>query len=366
MTVLTIIMITIGVAMSTMQNTWSRTRSKADTYRSTRMALESMGRRISQATLATRMVQDEESTGTASIPPYRPESDLHFVLGPAKGNKGLELGNNVCGHGIFFQAPFGEPGDPKKDTSTSTASQNSYDRLANTLCAWGYFVEYGEDHSAMPPFLNRDSSRDHRRRRFRLMEFRQPAVDLRLFKVDGNQKPLYASESPPKLYEWFTEPLKSPDPPVAVVAENVVAVLFSPFDPQHEAAAMGGTGSVLDTDAPFEITKNGLYDTRRALWNSTPGLSANDYTWESLHHLPPGIRLTVIATSEDSWQRLIARRGEGEAGSIALTLMGTINGRFQRSTPTSFKRDLKSVEEIFFKNGIDYRIFTIDLRMSEQ
>jgi hypothetical protein len=46
--------------------------------------------------------------------------------------------------------------------------------------------------------------------------------------------------------------------------------------------------------------------------------------------------------------------------------MGTINGRFQRSTPSSFKRDLKSVEEIFFKNGIDYRIFTIDLRMSEQ
>lgn len=366
MTVLSIIMITIGAAMSTMQNTWSRTRSKADTYRSTRMALESMARRISQATLATRLVQDEESTGTASIPPYRPESDLHFVLGPAKTNQGLNLENDVCGHAIFFQAPFGEPGDPKKNPNATTPPQNSFNRLANTLSAWGYFVEYGEDRTAMPNFLKQDNNSEHRRYRFRLMEFRQPAVDLELFKVDGNQKPKYANESPPKLYEWFLNPLKNSDRPVAVVAENVVAVLFTPFDPQHNLTALGGTNSVLDSDAPFEITNNGLYDTRRALWNSTPGLGADDYTWQSLHHLPPGIRMTVIATSEDSWQRLIARQGDGQAGNIARTLMGAINGRFQEGTPSSFKRDLKGVEDIFFKNGIDYRIFTIDLRMSEQ
>lgn len=367
MTVLSIIMITIGATMSTMQNTWSRTRSKADTYRSTRMALESMGRRISQATLATRMVQDEESTGSAGIPPYRPESDLHFVLGPVQGSNGLQLNNNACGHAIFFQAPFGEPGDPRKNTSAPSSSDSeSFNRLTSTLCSWGYFVEYGEDQAAMPKFLNRDDSRSHRRYRFRLMEFRQPSIDLGLFKVDENQKLAYANESPPKLYEWFTEPLQKSHPPVAVVAENVVAVLFSPFDPAHGSSEVAGNTSVLDTDAPFEITKNGLYDTRRALWSPTPGLSANDYTWQSLHHLPPGIRMTVIATSEDSWQRLIARRGEGEAGSIARNLMGTINARFQRGTPQSFRMDLRNVEQLFTKEGIDYRVFTIDLRMSEQ
>lgn len=366
MTVLSIIMITIGATMATMQNTWARTRSKADTYRSTRMALENMARRISQATLATRMVQDDESTGTAGSPPYRPESDLHFVLGPAKTNKGLNMEGDVCGHGIFFQAPFGEPGDFKNNTSATSTPANSFNQLSTTLCAWGYFVEYGEDRTAMPRFIQQDNNSEHRRYRFRLMELRQPAVDLELFKVDGNQKPKYADQSPPKLYEWFLNPIKSSERPVSVVAENVVAVLFSPFDPQHNSTALGGNNSVLDTDPPFKITKNGLYDTRRALWNATPGLNTNDYTWESLHHLPPGIRMTVIATSEDSWQRLIARRGEGEAGSIARSLMGTINGRFQDGTPNSFKRDLKGVEEVFYKNGIDFRVFTIDLRMSEQ
>ena len=267
MVVLGIIMIAIGAAMATMQNTWVRTRQKADTFRSTRTALETMSRRIAQATLATRMVPNEPTGVTTNEPPMRPESDLHFVLGPIRGTHPLAVGNGGCGHAIFFQAPFGEVGDQRR--SSTQAGNRSYDHLTDTLCSWGYFVKYDEDESAMPQFLrNNDPDQKHRRRRFRLMEFRQPAEELSLYRVDDTGKAAIATASPPQLYDWFTDAITTPKAPLAVVAENVIAVLFSPFDP---ALSESNANDIREDVQPFTIAKEGLYDTRRALWESIPG-----------------------------------------------------------------------------------------------
>jgi len=356
MAVLSIIMITISAAMGTMQNTWVRMREKSDTYRATRMALDNMSRRIAQATLATRWVQDEEADPTGTDPPFKPESDLHFVCGPVTGTNGLNPTARACGHAVFFQAPFGET-TPRDDTDTTAVNQ-SFNHLSNTLCAWGYFVEFSEDNTDVPIFLRNDPDHNRPRRRFRLMEFRQPASELSLYQLDPDGKPKLASSSgPPGLYDWFKLPLSSPEPPVAVVAENVIAVIISPFDPQQ------GTSE----DAQFGITKEGLYDTRRALWDPPPSkVNDPEYTQKSLHHLPPALRLTVIATSEDSWERLTQRLGEGLAQSTASQLMNLVNGRFTSGAPRDHKRDLDNVEDVLNKNQIDHRIFTIDIRLSEQ
>jgi uncharacterized protein (TIGR02599 family) len=149
---------------------------------------------------------------------------------------------------------------------------------------------------------------------------------------------------------------------MAVVAENVIAVLFTPFD---LALGEANTGDVREDTRPFFITKEGLYDTRRALWESAPiGGDDPEYVYRSLHHLPPGIRITVISTSEDSWLRLLSRQGEGVVNAAAENILSTINGKFQ--SPTRFRQDLQSVESMLNELKLDYRIFTTDIQMPEQ
>src|SRR3569623_2547139 len=99
--VIGIVLLLIAQTITTMQNTWVKVRATADGYRPTRLALDTVARRISQATLSPRWHMDD----SVSPAKYRPESDLHFVCGPALNVVGRQ--SNVVGHAVFFQAPFG-------------------------------------------------------------------------------------------------------------------------------------------------------------------------------------------------------------------------------------------------------------------
>ena len=139
MAIFGVVMLVIGHAIAMMQNTWTKVRGKADGFRNTRLALDLVAGRLTQATLNQRWKFDD--TGTS--PQYVTDSDLHFVSGPAS----VLLSDipGTVGHAVFFHAPFGE-NDPARDSKDMP-------RLNSTLNAWGYFVEYGPDKDEKPEFM---------------------------------------------------------------------------------------------------------------------------------------------------------------------------------------------------------------------
>ena len=183
-----IVLVAIGEAMSTMQNTWVRVRGKADMFRPLRTAADTMNRRLALATLESRWVTEEDAADGKPTGEMVRESDLHFVSGPALKLTGS--GATLAGHAIFFQAPFGVDAQRRSESAA-----NSYDRLGHLLNAWGYFVEYGPEPGPRPAFMNQSTSgRRDERRRFRLMEYRQPTEELSLLTA-GHERRLTAFQA---------------------------------------------------------------------------------------------------------------------------------------------------------------------------
>ena len=342
MSILVVVMLAITAAMGTMQNMWVRIRGKADAFRGTRIALDTMAQRVNQATLHSRWEMNPDPA-TAAKTPYVRGSDLHFVSGPA--SLLLAPAGRYSGHALFFQGPFGEPA-----SSTGQESVLEYDQLGHTLCGWGYFVEFGSDDQERPDFLVNVQDRFPPRRRFRLWEFRQPAQGLTLFEMNEDTPPktlLSTYTSKEQIYEWFNKPLRSQDlrtRHASVVAENILALIVTPFDPAK-----------VTNNNQYRLAPDGHFDSRRYQWDrgtETSGLSQN--------RLPPALRLTVIALSEDSWQRMTT----GEIEATANKLKTEVSSRFTQ--PDRFEQDLDSLTGQLNRIKMGYRVITTNLKMPEQ
>lgn len=341
MAVLTLVLLAIVYSMSAIQDTWLRTHSRVREFREARVALDTLGRRISQSVLDTRWVPNSVDEPQF----WLRDSDLHFVCGPATTL--LSVADRASGHAIFFQAPMNYTGLPGEESEYPR-----HETLPGILNAWGYFIEFGEDPRRLPDYLLGGTGgrpAPAQRYRFRLMEFRQPAHQLTLFKMQpasGNQESLplirtLTSQQP--LYEWFNEPLKNYSDPVqrhvAVVAENILAVVISPRDP---AVAQNR-----EVNAPTEdhLAPEYLYDSRRFQWEPTTELA--DLT---RHRLPPALQLTVIALDETAWSRL----SESEARTLGEQLRQDVNTRFRNAR--YLDQDLGSLEGELNRRKIGYRI----------
>ena len=342
MAVLIIVMLAITAAMGTMQNLWVRVRGKADAFRNTRIALDTMVQRVNQATLNSRWEPNTDTATQAQEPRLR-TSDLHFVSGPAATL--LSDGSRYMGHALFFQGPYGEPA-----SESNQQTQLTYDQLGHTLCGWGYFVEFGSDASERPSFLNSVQDRFPPRRRFRLWEFRQPAQELSLFEMDTQTPPkpkIDGAASREQLYEWFTQPLRESDAKrrhASVVAENILALVITPFDPAR-----------VESGNQYRQAPDGHFDSRRYQWE--PGTDAGKL---SRSRLPPVLRLSVIALSEDSWMRMT----DGEIESAATRLRAEISNRFTQ--PGNLEQDIDALTTTLNEMKIGYRIITLNLKMPEQ
>lgn len=342
MSILVVVMLAITAAMGTMQNMWVRIRGKADAFRGTRIALDTMAQRVNQATLHSRWEMNPDPA-TAAKTPYVRGSDLHFVSGPA--SLLLAPAGRYSGHALFFQGPFGEPA-----SSTGQESVLEYDQLGHTLCGWGYFVEFGSDDQERPDFLVNVQDRFPPRRRFRLWEFRQPAQGLTLFEMNEDTPPktlLSTYTSKEQIYEWFNKPLRSQDRRTrhaSVVAENILALIVTPFDPAKAEVER------------FECAPMGHYDSRLF---QQPGADPRA-SFLSQNRLPPALRLTVIALSEDSWQRMTT----GEIEATANKLKTEVSSRFTQ--PDRFEQDLDSLTGQLNRIKMGYRVITTNLKMPEQ
>lgn len=343
-------LIAIVQAMNSVQEVWQDTRARTNEFREARAAMEALTSRISQATLDTRWVMPasrDAATGRDAPLAMLPESDLHFVCGPS--GTLLDSFADAAGHAIFFQAPLGYEG-PKSSRQEATPE---YETLPEMLCAWGYFIEFADDHGQLPQFLKSPptgaKSTPPRRHRFRLMEFRQPAHELRLFEMTQgtDAKPVMPDLTDQrKLYEWFNEPLQESKNDQArrratVVAENILAVILSPRSPQEREAAARGAREKED----FDIAEEYLYDSRRHQWDSGAKEAAR-----SRHRLPPAVDILLIALDEADFAKLT----ESEAIQLGTQLREAVKGRFRRAE--QFEDDLGSLEGDLNRRKMRYRV----------
>ena len=114
--VLSMLLIIVFQMLKGVQTTWKRTRQDVGEFKDARHAFEEITRRVSQATLNTYFSYkyDEQTVKGVKLRMGReiiPQSELHFVCGPAEElgitkKNSRQVGQRYT-HAIFFEAPFG-------------------------------------------------------------------------------------------------------------------------------------------------------------------------------------------------------------------------------------------------------------------
>jgi uncharacterized protein (TIGR02599 family) len=332
MAVLSVLMVFLAQVLSSTQQTWGQARARVGEFREARAAFEALARRLSQATLNSYWGYRLDKDGNPDL--YQRQSELHYVSGPATAL--IPDAQLAAGHAVFFQAPLGETLD-----GSTFASSSSPAGLENLLNAWGWYAQYESDLPRRPDFLAPDVAHPEKKR-FRLMEFRQPTEKLALYRTvtdpKGGSMPVpwvEAQSSRNELFQWFRSTLADDSQPVA---ENILAVLIQPIWP----VTQGDTGS----DA--EAAPNYIYDTRRYQWPETSSLAAR-----SRHQLPPVLRLTVVALDEREWGALDSTKADALAGDLIELVNTTL---FQKSA--DYEKDLQRLEVELGQRQLSFRVFS--------
>ncbi|WP_256200248.1 hypothetical protein [Verrucomicrobium spinosum] len=211
------------------------------------------------------------------------------------------------------------------------------------LNAWGWYVTYESDMERRPAFLD-DKEPHPERKRFRLMEFRQPTEKLPLYQLvtpasGGAATPkvpwIEAQTSQAGLYDWFRVYLAADSQPVA---ENILAIFVQPVWP------LPGQ----DTGADTTAAPNYLYDTRRYQWPESSGLAER-----SRHQLPPMVRLTLVALDERDWARLDSTGTD----ALAVQLRSLANTKVF-TTSSQYEADVKRLETELVSLKLGFRVFS--------
>ncbi|HAA88843.1 MAG TPA: prepilin-type cleavage/methylation domain-containing protein [Verrucomicrobiales bacterium] len=324
MVVLSLIMLLVFRMLDSTTRTWSNAQARVSTFKEARVAFEGMTRRISQAMLNTYFDYQYPGNNPRQRPRgYERKSDLHFISGKSED---LLAAGKYPTHCIFFQAPLSFSVDPKN---------RSFGSLLNS---WGYFVERNTDKAQIPEFFPSGTIQD--RERYRLMEFRPPTENMKVYASD--LKTRYNTD-------WFKEDIIGTEggtlteggrPFSMPIAENIIALII---EPKNSSAI----------EAPNTLAPEYEYNSRRYQVKR----NAKDPT---KHQLPPLVEVTMVAMDERSALRL-----EQTMGSLASDLVPP--GLFQEVK--DYDDDLKELQEKLdsFRPPITYRVFheTVGIRASK-
>ncbi len=355
---------------------WRYTTGRAEQFRESRRAFDSMTRRLSQATLNTYL--DYDSYGLPKE--FVRRSELRFICGPVQngpGNQMLDATKTVPrpGHGIFFQAPFGFVEGGGSEGSVST----NYKGLDTLLNTWGYFVEVDTDARFRPPFITDAISPP--RIRYRLMEYSQPSEKMNIYGFTsgrgqvpgaGTLDPDDKSPTAPKNYgahasanrgfDWFRGAFAITarnDPahvPTHVLAENVIALVILPQLSREDAAANFPEARRESVLAPEYYYHSG--ETGAAEAESNKQLKG---FLNSRHQLPPVLQITMVAIDEASAVRSeIQNPLEDKYGVLASDFL-IDSTKYKNDIlydPNNPKAGVESVEKRLINKGVNYRIFT--------
>lgn len=371
MAVLSLLLVLLAQALSGTQDVMVRARARSGQFQEARNAFDTLTRRLSQATLNAYWDYDDPFQPTR----YVRQSGLHFVSGPVASPAAPLLPDltTACGHAVFFTAPLGYAG-----TEAGTRAGAALDLVEEAVNGWGFFVQYRSDLTDRPAWMQSDLARHPERRRFCLMEFRQPAESLPLYlqlpETSGGDTILTPAISRQTsltgLHSWFQRGvIQTAEPaevlPLApgsrVLARNILALLISPRLPTGPASA----------DCPYDIAPTFYYDTRQhQLGTPVVGGSTRHgvpVPIASRHQLPPVLQIHLIALDEASWDRYLAR------GGSETKYLNLLRDRFQFIGPVTapgrdgYERNLR--EELALlttaldSDGIDHRIFSADIAL---
>ena len=288
-TVIFILILGLVIAiMSSASSLWLRHRNQSVAFESANAAFETLTRTLGQAVLNTYWEVKNNSYGRSS--------ELHFTMGPTVDLLGSGSSQEFPGEAVFFQAILGRPTD------------SSLRRLPLLVNGVGYFVHF-DDGPANPAFLDSVVTPRHR---FRLYEWLQPTEQLEVYGDTSGKS-------------WFRNSLSAGVMANSnVLAENVIGLVLLAEYP----------------DANGTIIPSYLYDSR------------DDTTPQSLHQLPPRIRVTMVVIDESSAIRL------AEKYSAAAPPIQPDATWFQ--DPQEFGADLDLWENRLKSASpkINYRIFT--------
>lgn len=340
MAVLSLLMVMVFSMVDQTQKTWNIARSRVTQFREARVAFEAVSRSLTQATLNPYWDYDygnfkyTTSTVNPTVPEgYQRQSELHFVSAPsAELLNGVPGSNRRPGHAVFFQIPGG----------FGVKEENS--QLSDLLNARGYFVEYGNDSSFKPPFLNEETNP---RWRFRLMEMRPPTESLLIYledlKAQGNQGIGAGKE---KLRQWFTQQMGDEfegGTIVRPVADNIIAAFFLPKFPEND-------------NRGFVLAPNYVFDSREWQYGSK-----SPQALFSKNQLPPLMEITMVAVDEKS----MIRYHQQNPGSKQEMPDFVPSGLFEKyNNYRSFLDDLEAMKTSLDSKKISYRVFnqTVPLR----
>jgi uncharacterized protein (TIGR02599 family) len=328
--VLSIVGLVSYEALELMQRSWLATSARAEQFRESRAAFESIARNLSQACLNTYIDSYFKDTGS-NVPPsgqsvapsaYVRQSELHFYSDEAREiiDPGSEEKRHP-GHAVFFQATLGQ--------------SRLYRGLPNLLNARGYFIQFMDDSLGRPDFLPGDVS--NVRFRYRLMEYRPPAERVGGL-LPGNS--IYTSPN-----TWFREGIKSCS---RILADNVILMIVLPMVPPGMIAD--------DGRHPWWIAPAYRYNSRDRD-NSTPSIdpiivNESDQVVQGTRHLlPPQIRFTLVALDERS-----AERWSVLTRNTAVSLRQQSLADFKQ--PEFYQRDLDRLTHYLVSNHLNYRVFS--------
>lgn len=320
MTILAAMLLMFVGILDQTQKSWDYAQGQISQFREARLAFDIITKNLSQATLNAYydQVDLEPAPDGDGIPErFEIKSELHFKTLHADQ---LPIAGDKPGHALFFQAPLG------------VSRERDYATLSNLLNARAYYVVYNSDKDFRPTFLQ--SYGIPERWRYRLMEYIppteenyiyadaaedadrggfNPATDLMFDKWWKDSKRLNNSD--------FNRPL----------AENVVALIFSPREPVADVLAATDP-DLADRRSVERIAPNFSYD------SEDPPKDSPHFK----HLLPPLMKVTMVAIDETS-----ALRFEGaDGGKAAPYMQKYIKGNWMK-TAVDYESDLQTLTETF-------------------
>ena len=300
---LSLIILVVGSVITTVQRTWKQSSSRIDQFREARRAMETINRRLSQATLN---VYWDYVDADGNLRPAADSVNVTFV--PAKYARQSELryaqlnsstltpphGGTLVGQAVFFQAPVGQ---------TEQVEFSGMSSLLNTI---GYYVEKSDDTTLRPPTSTGDP-----KTRYRLYEMAQPSETLTVYSKTSENAG-YGGK------EWYQVPLAEARNSHRL-SNNIVALILQAEYPD----ASGNTQSVY------------AYDSTPQTGTTTQPIEVNN--------LPPLVRVTLVAVDEAAG-RMIEQRN--------LNLPSVVDDA-----------SLKELEKILIQNNLSYRKFQTAVRI---
>ncbi|MBC8001055.1 MAG: Verru_Chthon cassette protein C [Opitutaceae bacterium] len=328
MAVLSIFLVVLLMLTDISQKLWRRTSSSIQMFERARASFDVITRRLSQATVSTYLDYYDSSgarrnpTSTTFVPSsYGRASDLHFRSGVTSAI----LGSGIAAptHGAFFFAPLG-----------FTDNNASYRDLPNLVNPVGYFVEFANDASERPAFLQSAGLPD--RYRYRLIEVVQPAQDFKGY-------PALTDTDLTNDSNWLTEAggLKA-STFKHTLAENIIAFVVRPELSERDAAAAG-------LPKPWNLTDGYSYNSRAGKINAKDKMQ--------FAQLPPLVRVSMVAVDENVAARLTT-------GSTPPAVFDTSSLFLD---PDKFDADLQTLEASLSAARVQFRTFSsvISLRAAK-